>query len=129
MRTSKTIKYAIDNTDIASIGTTFNAGKYSTINLSGGPFLGAISGVVIQLKNISLATTLTMRVCSEDSGDVCVITDTDSSIAPGVTTPTKGTADYRAAVDFKIDTGTVYVFCKTNTGTCDIESVTITWEQ
>lgn len=130
MRTSRTIKFASDETDIEDIGTSFDAAKYSTIQLTPGNFLGKISGVVIHVRDITgNASSLTMRVCEDALGNVCVITDTSSSISLGVSAATTGTADYKADVDFSISPGTVYVFCKTNQGTCDIDSVTITWEQ
>ena len=135
MRTSRTLYLAEDNTDVAAVGTAFNAAKHNEVTLSGGPFLGRISGIVIQVKSLAGAdggaapTTLTMRLAYESDGDVCIVTDTASSIYAGITTATTGTADYRADVDLSIDTGKVYVFCKTNQGTCTIDSVKITWEQ
>ena len=135
MRTSRTLYLAEDNTDVAAVGTAFNAAKHNEVTLSGGPFLGRISGIVIQVKSLAGAdgsgvpTALTMRLAYESDGDVCIVTDTASSVYAGITTATTGTADYRADVDLSIDTGKVYVFCKTNQGTCTIDSVKITWEQ
>ena len=130
MRTSKTIKYKTDSADVASVGTTYNAAKYSTIALSVGPFLGTISGIVVHVKAIAGgASTLTMRLASDVAGDSCIITDTPSSIATGVTTAALGTAIYAANVDFYTSAGTVYVFCRTDAGTVTVDSVTITWEQ
>ena len=130
MRTSKTIKEASDATDVAAVGTTFNAAKYSTVALRGGPFLGTISGVVIQVKSIAGgASALTMRVTSDAAGDSCVITDTPSTIGTGVTTVAQGTAIYAANVNFSTAGGTVYVFCRTDAGTVTVDSVTITWEE
>ena len=130
MRTSKTIKEASDATDVAAVGTTFSAAKYSTVALRGGPFLGTISGVVIQVKSIAGgAAALTMRVTSDAAGDSCVITDTPSTIGTGVTTVAQGTAIYAANVNFATAGGTVYVFCRTDAGTVTVDSVTITWEE
>tara|TARA_R100001594_G_scaffold32476_1_gene60351 strand:- start:1639 stop:2052 length:414 start_codon:yes stop_codon:yes gene_type:complete len=137
MRTSRTLYLAEDNTDVAAVGTAFNSAKHNEVTLSGGPFLGRISGIVIQVKSLAgsgdpagpVPSTLTMRLAYEADGDICIVTDTASSIYAGITTATTGTADYRADVDLSIDTGKVYVFCKTNQGTCTIDSVKITWEQ
>ena len=130
MRTSKTIKEASDATDVAAVGTAFNVAKYNTVALRGGPFLGTISGIVIQVKAIlGGASALTMRITSDVTGDACVITDTPSTIATGVTTAAEGTAIYAANVNFSTAGGTVYVFCRTDAGTVTIDSVTITWEE
>ena len=130
MRTSKTIREASDATDVAAVGTTFAAAKYNTVALRGGPFLGTISGIVIQVKSIAGgASSLTMRITSDVTGDACVITDTPSTIATGVTTAAEGTAIYAANVNFSTAGGTVYVFCRTDAGTVTIDSVTITWEE
>ena len=131
MRTSKTMHYKRDDTNVAGVGSAFNAAKRNELVLTSGSFLGRLNGIVIGVSSMSAGpapTTLTMRITEDAAGDRCIVTDTDSSISVGLTTATSGTADYRADIDLSVLGGTVYVFCKTNTGTCTIDSVTITWE-
>ena len=74
-------------------------------------------------------TSLTMRITTDSNGDTCLITDTASTISAGIDTTTVGTADYKADVNVALADSKVYVFCKTNTGTAVVDSVTITYEQ
>lgn len=130
----RSYRNASDTTDI-NILDAYDASKYSTLDLNpGGNILARISGITIQLKSLTasgsgLPSALTMRITSDTLGNNCIITDTISSIATGISTTTDGTADYRADVDVALVPAVVYVFCKTNTGTAIIDSVTITYEQ
>ena len=130
----RSYRNAKDETDV-NILDGYDASKYSTLDLNpGGNILARISGITVQLKSLAssgsgLPTALTMRITRDSAGDNCIITDTISSIAAGVTTATSGTADYRADVDVALVPAVVYVFCKTNTGTAIVDSVTITYEQ
>tara|TARA_Y100001937_G_scaffold84973_1_gene114944 strand:- start:6703 stop:7113 length:411 start_codon:yes stop_codon:yes gene_type:complete len=132
----RSYRNASDTTDV-NILDGYDADKFSTLDLNpGGNILARISGITVQLKSLTAAagggglpTSLTMRITRDITGDSCVITDTISSIAPGVTTATSGTADYKADVDVALVPAVVYVFCKTNTGTAIVDSVTITYEQ
>ncbi len=130
----RSYRNASDETDV-NILDGYDAQKYSTLDLNpGGSILARISGITVQLKSLTssgsgLPTALTMRITRDSTGDSCIITDTISSIAPGVSTATSGTADYRADVDVALVPAVVYVFCKTNTGTAIVDSVTITYEQ
>lgn len=113
----------------------YDASKYTILDLNpNASLIARISGITVQLKSLTssgsgLPTALTMRITRDSTGDSCIITDTISSIAPGVSTATSGTADYRADVDVALVPAVVYVFCKTNTGTAIVDSVTITYEQ
>lgn len=130
----RSYRNASDTTDV-NILDGYDASKFSTLDLNpGGNILARISGITVQLKSLAssgsgLPTALTMRITRDRTGDSCIITDTISSIAPGVSTATSGTADYRADVDVALVPAVVYVFCKTNTGTAIVDSVTITYEQ
>ena len=130
----RSYRNASDTADV-NILDGYDASKFSTLDLNpGGNILARISGITVQLKSLTssgsgLPTYLTMRITRDSAGDSCIITDTISSIAPGVSTATSGTADYRADVDVALVPAVVYVFCKTNTGTAIVDSVTITYEQ
>ena len=130
----RSYRNASDTADV-NILDGYDASKFSTLDLNpGGNILARISGITVQLKSLAssgsgLPTALTMRITRDSAGDNCIITDTISSIAAGVSTSTNGTADYRADVDVALTPAVVYVFCKTNTGTAIVDSVTITYEQ
>lgn len=135
MRVHRSYFSATDATDV-SITAAFSATAKSTVDLRDGKkILCRISGITVQLKSMAsgsggtLPTSLTMRITTDAAGDTCLITDTASTISAGITTATVGTADYKADVDVALADSKVYVFCKTNTGTADVDSVTITYEQ
>ena len=137
MKVHRSYFSATDATDV-SIDNAFDANSKSTVVLRDGKkILCRISGITVHLKSMAasgsgggaLPTSLTMRITTDSAGDTCLITDTASTISAGITTGTVGTADYKADVDVALTDSKVYVFCKTNTGTADVDSVTITYEQ
>tara|TARA_R110002020_G_scaffold187124_2_gene385285 strand:+ start:684 stop:1088 length:405 start_codon:yes stop_codon:yes gene_type:complete len=113
----------------------YDVSKYTILDLNpNASLIARISGITVQLKSLTssgsgLPTALTMRITRDITGNSCIITDTISSIAAGISTSTSGTSDYRADVDVALVPAVVYVFCKTNTGTAIVDSVTITYEQ
>ncbi len=113
----------------------YDVSKYTVLDLNpNASLIARISGITVQLKSLTssgsgLPTALTMRITRDITGNSCIITDTISSIAAGISTSTSGTSDYRADVDVALVPAVVYVFCKTNTGTAIVDSVTITYEQ
>lgn len=134
MPIQRSFRTVSNNTDV-NILDGYDASKHTMLDLNpNASLIARISGITVQLKSLTssgtgLPTALTMRITRDIAGDSCIITDTISSIAPGVSTATSGTADYRADVDVALVPAVVYVFCKTNTGTAIVDSVTITYEQ
>lgn len=78
--------------------------------------------------------SLTVRVTSDVTGDVCIIPDTAATIATGVTTATKGTVVYVSGIAFTNDDSAqtdavVYVWVKTDAGTCNLRVSNLVWSE
>lgn len=121
-------------TPIAGIGTAFATAKAATVDLEMFPpdsaYLGRLHSVIYHVSAISSAATLTMRLCTDTAGDVMLVTDTDGTIYPGVTTATKGSISYKLDYDVGLDTGDqVHLFHKVNTGSLTIDKIEICWEE
>ena len=117
---------------VASIGTSFDLAKRIEIDMGMFPptaaFRGFVSIIQIQMSAISSATTSTIRICRDSSGDEALVTDVTSSIFTGLTTSTKGTACF--AVDGFLaveENDKVFCFVKTNAGTVNVDYIEITW--
>ena len=123
---------AVNDTPVTAIGTSFATGKRFTVDMghfpSAGPYRGYISLITAQVSSISSVGTITMRVCRDSGGDECIVTDTDATIATGVTTAADGTAVWAlnayvglaSADDF-------YVFLKGDAGTFTCDYLEMIW--
>ena len=121
-----------NNTPVTGIGTSFDASKIITMDMGmfppSKPFRGFVSIIRIQLDNISSATTCTMRICSDTTGNECLVTDTTSNIFNGITTATTGTAEIDVAGFLGlVDTDQFYFFLKFNNGSADCRYIELNW--
>lgn len=126
------IKRAINDTPITSIGTSFSTSKRFTVDMghfpTGGPYRGRPSLIIAQVSSISSVATITMRATRDAAGDECIITDTDATISTGVTTATDGTAEWALNADVALAIGDdVYVFLKGDAGTFTCDYLEISW--
>ncbi len=122
----------------ADIGTTYDPTKGIEVDLNYSPrtavYLAKVSLVQVFLSNLSASNTptkLTISISENPQGDNFFLTDTVSTIQPGITTNTKGTALYMLDVIVTMSndlTDKCYVFFKVDQGSCDVDKVTITWE-
>ena len=83
----------------------------------------------IQLSNISSANKMYATLSRDAAGDNILMTETRSDMQTGITTNTKGAVLYRLDVIIRdIQDKTLYLHVRTNTGTCDIDSASLTYE-
>ena len=120
------------NTSTA-IGSTYDVSKavrlqYSKFGTS--KILIHASMLEVQLSNISGPTKITVSLSRDSNGDDFVLTSTESTIEYGLTTNTKGTALYRLDVIIKdVEDQILYLHVKTDSGTLDISSAALTFQQ
>ena len=96
-------------------------GILETLNI----FVSAIAGG---------ATTLTVRVTADSAGNESILPDTTATIATGIGTATTGSVAFSAGVgmtnlDPTQTDSIVYVFVKTNAGTCNLKECTLVWRE
>lgn len=89
-----------------------------------------ISGVYIHVHAIAAgATTLTLRISPDSTGDECIVPDTTATIAVGYTTAARGGVVYKVDLDAFLDSDTVYWTVKTNAGTANLKDLKITFSR
>jgi hypothetical protein len=89
-----------------------------------------LSGLYILVDTIAAgATTLTVRLTRDAAGDLPVIGDTTATISTGVTTTTQGGVTYKIDVDYAHTDANLYLFWKTDAGTCNVRTIELTWEE
>jgi hypothetical protein len=120
---------AADTDDDASVGTSYDATKYSVhvLALDGKPRAYFI-GVDVDVTSISSATKITMRISADAAGDNVIVPDTEATISTGITTATVGRASIEIDREFDVPgltSDTVYVHCKTDAGTVTVTKVTV----
>jgi hypothetical protein len=129
-----------NNTAVAAVGTSFNAGKnhkhelvYSTPLGTTSKFLGKVEGFTVKVNTIaggSGTPTLTLRGATDATGDNTWFPDTAGQLALGISTATIGVAAYEFKLPLNIETSDdVYLFFKIDQGSCTIEKSTITWSE
>ncbi len=117
---------------VSGIDTSFDTAKVMTIDMGMFPpdaaFRGYVSIIRAQFSSISSATTATIRICVDSTGDEMLLTDTTSTIYTGLTTATKGTAMWAVEGFLGLEENDqFYVFLKVNNGSLTADYVEITW--
>ena len=80
------------------------------------------------------ATKLTVRVTSDSTGNESILPDSTATLATGIGTATQGSVAFSAGVGMtnlnptQTDT-TVYVFVRTDAGTCNLKESTLVWRE
>ncbi len=80
------------------------------------------------------ATKLTVRVTADAAGNESILPDTEATIATGIGAAATGSVAFSAGVGMSnlnpTQTDTiVYVWVKTDAGTCNLKDTTITWRE
>jgi hypothetical protein len=88
-------------------------------------------GAMIFLSDIAAgATELTIRVTMDPAGDTAVLPEITADIVLGITTATNGsvviTGDQFASL-WPWNNTNLFLVCKTNTGTCTVDTVIVSW--
>ena len=98
-------------------------------------WVGILDSVNIHVHAIAAgATKLTVRVTSDAAGNESILPDTEATIALGIGAATTGSVAFSAGVGMtnlnptQTDT-TVYVWVKTDAGTCNLKESTLTWRE
>ena len=89
-----------------------------------------LEGIWVRLTDISGAgvTKVTMKVTSDQTGDIIIIPDTEAEISRGLTTTNSGYAVYKVDLDY-INGEEMYFFCKVNTGSAKVSIIDLTYER
>ena len=121
-----------------AIGTSFDATKRHDHDLmdnvaafqAGQHFLGKVSTITVQVKSISDAAKVTMRLTTDAAGNESIIPDTEATISVGISDATTGTVAYSVgAVLYQPNAatrGTVYLHIKVDAGSLTLDRSIIT---
>ena len=128
------IHQVTSDTDVAAVGTSYNAAKYSSVRLRTTPSptrVGAIlSGVYVKVKTIAGgATKLSIQISTDLLGDNIIIPSSEATLSTGVTTATVGAAVYDLAIDYGSASDQIYIWYKTDAGTVTVDSVAVSWRE
>ncbi len=122
----------LSDTGATGITTNYDTGKAVALAYTkfGTAQINVIASMLeIQLSNISSADKLFATLSRDAAGDNILMTETRSDIQTGLTTATKGAALYRLDVIIRdIQDKTLYLHVRTNTGTCDVASASLTYQ-
>ena len=75
------------------------------------------------------ATSLTLRVCPDQTCDEAIVPDTIATIATGYTNVARGAVVYKVEVDSALLSDTIWFTMKTNAGTCSLKELKVTYER
>ena len=131
------LKGSLITSDVASVGTSYDAAKVHTHIIgrreSGLDYevpYGECQGIWVEVDTISSATSLTVMLCADADGDVPMLSSGAVTIDTGITTNTKGMIQVFFGMPFYCgqDTDAVYLFFKTNAGSCTVKKSQLTWK-
>lgn len=91
-----------------------------------------LSGLYLILDTLSAGpapTSITVRICRDAAGDQPVIGDSTATISTGVTTATAGAVTYKIDLDYFHTDSVLWVFFKTDAGSCQVRRIELTWEE
>jgi hypothetical protein len=75
------------------------------------------------------ATTLTLRVCPDQTCDEAIVPDTVATLMTGYTNAARGGVVYKVEVDSALLNDTIWFTMKTNAGTCSLKELKVTYER
>lgn len=88
------------------------------------------SAIYIHIHAIAAgATTLTLRMCPDATCDEAVVPDTIGTIATGYTNVARGAVVFKVEVDAALATDLLWFTMKTNSGTCSLKELKVTYER
>ena len=133
-KTGNFIHQVSSTTDVASVGTSYNAAKYSSVRLrtvpTAAPISGILSGVFVKVKTIAGgAAKLSIQISTDQLGDNIIIPSSEADLSVGVTTATLGAAVYDLAIDYASTSDQIFVWYKTDAGTVTVDSVEVSWRE
>lgn len=133
-KTGNFIHQVSSTTDVAAVGTSYNAAKYSSLRLrtvpTSAPISGILSGVFVKVKTIAGgAAKLSIQISTDQLGDNIIIPSSEADLSVGVTTATLGAAVYDLAIDYASTSDQIYIWYKTDAGSLTVDSVEVSWRE
>jgi len=119
---------------LTGVGTAYSTSKRASVSVSfslRSYFLSNLKSIQLDISNRSgsgTPTTVSVQISSDENGDEIILPDTSATISAGVTTALSGGAVIAVDTVLYSSSETLYIFVKGNSGTMDIDSVTLNVE-
>ena len=114
------------STSAASIGTTYDVNKKSSIDMSfslQSYFVSELKSIQIKISNLHVSTSaISVKICSNATGDGIILPDTNASIDRGLTTTTSGAAVIAINAVLYASSENWYIFYKLDAGSGDVDN-------
>lgn len=135
-----TFLHVSQTTGTTALTTAFGTARTHDLGANLPPFavkpywLGILDTVNIHVHAISGCAKLTVRVTSDAAGNESIVPDTEATIALGIGTATTGSVAFSAGIGMSNlnptqNDANVYVWVKTDAGTCNLKESTLTWRE
>ena len=116
---------------VTGVGTSYSTSKRASasVNFSlRNVFLSVLKTIQIDISNMSgsgTPTSINVKITSDAAGDNVILPDTQATIDAGVTTALSGGAVINVDTVLYSANETLYIFLKGNSGTMDVDSVSL----
>ena len=115
------------------VSNSFDVTKYAVVSVDidfRAVYAAHLEGIWVRLTDISGAgvTKVTIKVTSDEAGDIIIIPDTEAEIARGLTTTNSGYGVFKVDLDY-INGEAMYFFCKVNTGSATISRIDLSYQR
>ena len=140
-KTGRFLHSVVNQTDIASVGTSYDLAKKHTFDLkvatsagTANPFRAFLRSMFFRCTSIAGgAAKVTIRICTDEDGDFTILGDTEVALDLGINTATTGCAqilfDDYPFWEYINNSDTVYAFYKVDAGTATIDVAQINWSE
>lgn len=116
---------------ISSIGTSYDVNKRTEITLSYDRkkfFLSKLGTIKISCSSVVSATTISIKMTDDATGNIGFLPDTSAALDIGLTDTSKAFCVIDISSMLYSDVETFYCFVKVDTGSLNVDEITITFE-
>lgn len=115
------------------VSNAYDATKYAVVSVDidfRHVYAAHLEGIWVRLTDISGAgvTKVTIKVTSDQNGDIIIIPDTEAELSRGLTTTNSGYGVFKVDLDY-INGEEMYFFAKVNTGTAKMSLIDVTYQR
>lgn len=135
-KVGKYVHVVKDATDVASVGTSYDAAKKHTINLNSvlGTYAkdntgwsGVVEAVLVKFKSISGAASLTVRGMMDGE---TILPDTEADFNLDIGSTTEGSVVVLAGIAWNSrESSSIDIFYHTDAGTVTVDEVQVSWSE
>lgn len=140
------LHYHVETDEVSGLGTSFDTSKFHLHTMNDDDpaassvagttrtrrFQGIVEAITVEFSTIVTAASVTIRLCADEDGDVCLVPDTEADISLGATTSTSGTIVVQVGIPLAAYVNSdqrLWLFAKVDAGSATMVRSCISWRE